>query len=257
MAGGSGTRLHPLTIAVNKHLLPVYNKPLIYYSISTLMLVGIRNILIICDPIHKDNFSKLLGDGSQFGVTFSYKTQDRPAGIAQGILLAEDFIKNEKVALILGDNIFSGVGLGRQLSEYSQVQGGHGFAYNVRDPQRYGVVELDSSGNVLTIDEKPVNPKSSLALTGLYFYDENVFEMANKLIPSSRGELEITDLNKAYLEKGMFKVKLLSRGTAWLDTGTFESLHDASSYIKIIEDRQDSAVGDPRDVAVNQGWIES
>jgi glucose-1-phosphate thymidylyltransferase len=257
MAGGSGTRLHPLTIAVNKHLLPVYNKPLIYYSISTLMLVGIREILIICDPEQKDDFYNLLGDGSQFGVTFTYKIQDKPEGIAQGILIAEDFIRNEKVALILGDNIFNGVGLGRQLSEYSKIQGGQGFAYNVRDPHRYGVVELDKYGNVLTIEEKPINPKGSLALTGLYFYDENVFKIASELLPSSRGELEITDLNRAYLEQGRFKVKLLPRGTAWLDTGTFESLHDASSYIKIIEERQDSAVGDPKEVAINQGWIES
>jgi glucose-1-phosphate thymidylyltransferase len=221
------------------------------------MLAGIRDILIICDPKQIDDFYKLLGDGSQFGVTFRYKTQDKPEGIAQGILIAKDFIRNEKVALILGDNIFNGVGLGRQLSEYSKIQGGQGFAYNVRDPYRYGVVELDKYGNVLTIEEKPIKPKSSLALTGLYFYDENVFEFANELLPSSRGELEITDLNKAYLEKGLFKVKLLSRGTAWLDTGTFESLHDASSYIKIIEERQESAVGDPKDVAINQGWIES
>ena len=221
------------------------------------MLVGIRDILIICDPKQINNFLKLLGDGSQFGVTFTYKTQDKPEGIAQGILLAKDFIANEKVALILGDNIFSGVGLGRQLSDYSTVQGGQGFAYNVRDPERYGVVELDKYGKVVTIEEKPINPKSSLALTGLYFYDENAFEMVKKLTPSSRGELEITDLNKSYLEKGMFKVKLLPRGTAWLDTGTFESLHDASSYIKIIEDRQGSSVGSPKDVAINQGWIRS
>jgi glucose-1-phosphate thymidylyltransferase len=255
MAGGKGTRLHPLTLAVNKHLLPIYNKPLIYYPISTLMLAGIREILIICDPDQKNNFVNLLGNGSQFGISFEYETQLLPKGIGEGILIAKDFIKNEKVALILGDNIFYGVGLGRQLAKYSTVQGGQGFAYKVKDPERYGVVELNKEGKVLSLEEKPLKPRSELALTGLYFYDENVYSHAKNLKLSSRGELEITDLNKSYLEREVFNVTELSRGTAWLDAGTFDSLYDAAGYIRVIEDRQSTSIGSPEDVAINQGWV--
>lgn len=255
MAGGAGTRLHPLTLATNKHLLPIYNKPLVYYPISTLMLAGIKEILIITNSDQLINFKKLLGSGREFGIDFFYETQGDPNGIAEGLIIGNDFIKNNKVAFILGDNIFHGVGLGRQLNQFSNVNGAHGFCYQVKDPERYGVVEIDNKGRVISLEEKPQAPKSSLALTGLYFYDELVVEFVKTLKPSSRGELEITDLNNSYLRQGKFNVTTLSAGTAWLDTGTFDSMNDASTYIKIIEERQGAMIGDLRSIAINQGWI--
>ena len=255
MAGGAGTRLHPLTLATNKHLLPIYNKPLVYYPISTLMLAGIKEILIITNSDQLINFTKLLGSGREFGIDFFYETQGDPNGIAEGLIIGNDFIKNNKVAFILGDNIFHGVGLGRQLNQFSNVNGAHGFCYKVKDPERYGVVEIDNKGRVISLEEKPQAPKSSLALTGLYFYDELVVEFIKTLKPSSRGELEITDLNNSYLRQGKFNVTTLSAGTAWLDTGTFDSMNDASTYIKIIEERQGAMIGDLRSIAINQGWI--
>lgn len=256
MAGGSGSRLFPLTKVVNKQLLPVFDKPLIYYPLSTLMLSGIREILIISSPGEVQNFAQLFGDGSQFGIQIQYAKQLEPKGIAQGLLVAEKFIGDQKVGFILGDNLFHGHGLGRQLSIHQDVVGAHVFAYQVANPSSYGVIELDLDGRVVGIEEKPHNPKSHLAVTGLYFYDESVVDVAKAIKPSPRGELEITDVNKFYLEKGHLNVSVLSRGTAWLDTGTFEGLHDASSYIKIVQERQNASIGDPREVAIAQGWIE-
>jgi glucose-1-phosphate thymidylyltransferase len=255
MAGGTGSRLHPVTTSVNKHLLPIYNKPLIYYPLSTLMLAGIKEILLISSPLESDGFRKLLGNGNQFGIEISYATQPAPGGIAQGILIAQDFVQGDTTGFILGDNVFHGVGLGRQLMQYQDLKGAQVFAYHVKDPRSYGVVEIDEAGKALSLEEKPREPKSQLAVTGLYFYDERAAEFANQLQPSARGELEITDLNRIYLERGELNVTLLSRGTAWLDTGTFESLHDASSYIRLVEERQDVRIGDPFDAATSQGWI--
>ena len=255
MAGGSGTRLSPLTKSVNKHLLPIFDKPLIYYPLSTLMLSGIREIILVSSPKEIENFSTLLGDGSQFGISITYASQHEPKGIAQGLLITEEFIKNQKIGFILGDNVFHGHGLGRQLSQHNNVSGAQIFAYQVSDPEKYGVLELDSSEKVVGIEEKPKVPKSNLAVTGLYFFDEQVCDIAKSLAPSARGELEITDVNKHYLQQGNLGVTVLSRGTAWLDTGTFEGLHDASSYIKIVQERQNASVGNPLDVALAQGWI--
>jgi len=255
MAGGLGTRLTPLTITVNKQLLPIHDKPLIYYPLSTLMLAGIREFMLISSPNEIANFQKLFGNGEQFGITIEFGVQAEPKGIAQGLLVAEKFISGHKVGFILGDNLFHGHGLGRQLAQYSDLQGAQIFAYQVADPQSYGVVELDDSGEIIGIEEKPIKPKSNLAVTGLYFYDEEVVDIAKSLKPSARGELEITDLNRAYLEKRKLSVSILSRGTAWLDTGTFEGLHDASSYIRIVQERQNASIGDPTDVARAQGWI--
>ena len=255
MAGGSGSRLSPLTRSVNKQLLPVYDKPLIYYPLSTLMLAGIRELMLITSPNEIANFQKLFGTGDQFGISLEYGTQDSPGGIAEGFLVAERFIKDHKVGFILGDNLFHGHGLGRQLAQYSQVEGAQIFAYQVADPRNYGVVEIGHNGDVLDIVEKPQNPKSNFAVTGLYFYDEEVVDVTKSLRPSSRGELEITDVNRVYLERNQLSVTVLSRGTAWLDTGTFEGLHDASAYIKIVQERQNASIGDPFDVAKNQGWI--
>ena len=255
MAGGSGSRLAPLTKTVNKQLLPVFDKPLVYYPLSTLMLTGIREFLLISSPNEISNFQKLFGSGDQFGISIAYGTQAEPKGIAQGLLIAEEFIQGHKVGFILGDNLFHGHGLGRQLAEYSNLNGAQAFAYSVADPRAYGVVEIDSSGKIIGIEEKPKNPKSNLAVTGLYFYDEEVVSIAKTLKPSSRGELEITDVNRVYLERDKLKVSVLSRGTAWLDTGTFEGLHDASSYIKIVQERQNASIGNPFDVAKAQGWV--
>lgn len=255
MAGGSGSRLAPLTTTVNKQLLPIYDKPLIYYPLSTLMLAGIRELMLISSPNEIQNFQKLLGNGEAFGVSIEYEIQSEPKGIAQGLLLAEKFITGHKTGLILGDNLFHGHGLGRQLAEHNDVKGAQIFAYGVADPKSYGVIEISDSGKVIGIEEKPQNPKSNLAVTGLYFYDEEVVSIAKTLKPSGRGELEITDLNKVYLERNELNVSVLSRGTAWLDTGTFEGLHDASSYIKIVQERQNASVGNPYDVAKAQGWI--
>jgi glucose-1-phosphate thymidylyltransferase len=255
MAGGSGSRLAPLTKSVNKQLLPIYDKPLIYYPLSTLMLAGIREFILISSPNEITNFQKLFGTGEQFGISIEYATQQAPRGIAEGLLVAEKFIAGHKIGFILGDNVFHGHGLGRQLSEHNLVNGAQIFAYQVADSRSYGVVEIDNYGQVLGIEEKPQYPKSNLAVTGLYFYDENVIDIAKSLKPSSRGELEITDVNRTYLERKQLAVTILPRGTAWLDTGTFDGLHDASSYIKIVQERQNASVGDPFDVAKNLGWI--
>ena len=255
MAGGSGTRLSPITKSVNKHLLPIFDKPLIYYPLSTLMLAGIREFLLVTSPKEMENFNSLLGDGSQFGISIIYAPQPEPKGIAQGLLVAEKFIENQKIGFILGDNLFHGHGLGRQLAKFNLVDGAHIFGYQVSDARSYGVIELDSTSKILSIEEKPTNPKSNLAVTGLYFYDESILEIAKSLKPSLRGELEITDVNKEYLNKGKLNVSILSRGTAWLDTGTFDGLHDASAYIKIVQERQNSRIGDPLEVATVQGWI--
>lgn len=255
MAGGAGSRLNPITIATNKHLLPIYDKPLIYYPLTTLMLAGIREIAIVTSPGEISNFLKLLGNGNHFGIEISYIPQETPKGIADGLILSRRFIENHKVGLILGDNVFHGNGLGRQLAAYKNLVGAQIFAYEVSNPSQFGVVEISESGDVLDLEEKPTSPKSSLAVTGLYFYDEFVSSMATNLKPSSRGELEITDLNRLYLERGNLRVEVLSRGTAWLDTGTFRGLHDAGSYIKIVQDRQNSRIGDPLQAALVQGWL--
>jgi glucose-1-phosphate thymidylyltransferase len=255
MAGGSGSRLAPLTRTVNKQLLPVFDKPLIYYPLSTLMLSGIREFMLISGPSEIDNFQRLFGNGDEFGISIEYGVQAEPKGIAQGLLVAEKFITGHKIGFILGDNLFHGHGLGRQLAEHNNVSGAQIFAYAVADPRSYGVVEIDESGKVVGIEEKPKDPKSNLAVTGLYFYNEEVVSIAKSLKPSARGELEITDVNKIYLERGQLQVSVLSRGTAWLDTGTFEGLHDASSYIKIVQERQNASIGNPYDVAKTQGWI--
>ena len=255
MAGGSGSRLSPLTKSVNKQLLPVYDKPLIYYPLSTLMLAGIREFMLVTSPNEIINFQKLIGTGEQFGISVEYGSQTAPKGIAEGFLVAERFIAGHKVGFILGDNLFHGHGLGRQLADHNSVNGAQIFAYQVADPTSYGVVEIDARGRAINIQEKPENPASNLAVTGLYFYDEDVINVVKSLKPSARGELEITDVNRVYLEQGKLNVSILSRGTAWLDTGTFEGLHNASSYIKIVQERQNASVGDPFDVAKNQGWI--
>ena len=255
MAGGSGSRLAPLTKAMNKQLFPIFDKPLIYYPLSTLMLAGIREFLLISSPNEIVGFQRLFGTGEQFGISIEYGIQEQPNGIAEGFLVAEKFITGHKVGFILGDNLFHGHGLGRQLSAHNNVSGAHIFAYAVADPRSYGVIDIDSFGKIVGIEEKPQVPKSNLAVTGLYFYDEAVLSIAKSLKPSARGELEITDINRIYLERNNLRVSVLSRGTAWLDTGTFEGLHDASSYIKIVQERQSSSIGNPFDVAVAQGWI--
>lgn len=255
LAGGTGSRLWPLTYGVSKQLLPVYDKPLVHYPISTLMLAGIRDILIITTPQDQAAFQRALGNGRNFGVTFGYAIQENPDGLAQAFLIGEGFIGADSVALVLGDNIFYGGGLGSQLSEFSSIQGGHIFAYKVKDPERYGVVEFDKSGKVISLEEKPVKPKSSYAVPGLYFYDNSVIEAAKSVKPSARGELEITSLNQAYLEKGLLNTTVLERGTAWLDTGTFESLNAASAFIQIIEERQGQKVSCLEEIAWRNGWI--
>lgn len=255
LAGGSGTRLHPLTIGVSKQLMPVYNKPMIYYPISTLMDAGIRDILIITTLDDQAAFMKLLGDGSRLGCNFEYKIQYEPNGLAQAFVLGEEFIGNDKVALILGDNIFFGSDLGKKLRKCTDPEGGLVFAYHVMDPERYGVVEFNSKNMVLSIEEKPNNPKSHFAVPGLYFYNNNVVEIAKNLEMSPRGEYEITDVNKAYLEKGKLEVEIMERGVAWLDTGTFRSLIQASHYVQTIEERQGLGVGCIEAVAYTRGFI--
>lgn len=257
LAGGFGTRLWPLTNGISKQLMPIYDKPLIYYPISTLMLANIREILIICTPFDLLLFQRLLGDGSRFGLKFSYAVQDYPRGIVDGILLGNEFIGSEAVALILGDNIFYGQGLGRQLASKKGVKGASIFAYKVSEPQHYGVVELDAKGAVLSIEEKPRNPKSNYAIPGLYFYDNSVVEFARKVQPSERGELEITDLNRMYFHEGKLSITVLDRGTAWLDTGTFDALHAASSFVKAIEDRQGYKIACLEEIAFAKKWISS
>ncbi len=256
LAGGSGTRLHPLTLAVSKQLMPVYDKPMIYYPLSTLLAAGIREILIISTPHDIHNFEKLLGTGERIGCKFQYAVQEKPNGLAQAFVIGKEFIGTDRVALILGDNIFYGVGLGRKLKENADVEGGLVFAYHVSDPERYGVVEFDEDFKAISIEEKPAEPKSNYAVPGLYFYDNAVVSIAESLEPSARGEFEITDINKAYLASGSLKVEMLDRGTAWLDTGTFPSLMQAGQFVRVIEQRQGLRVGCIEEVAFKRGFID-
>jgi len=257
LAGGSGTRLHPLTLAVSKQLMPIYDKPMIYYPLSTLIWSGIREILIISTPQDLPLFKKLLRDGSQLGCSFQYAEQANPNGLAEAFIIGEDFIGDDKVALILGDNIFYGTGLSDLLKENNNPDGGIVYAYHVHDPERYGVVEFDDDLNVVSIEEKPKQPKSNFAVPGIYFYDNTIVDIAKKIKPSHRGELEITDVNKAYLSQGKLKVSILDKGTAWLDTGTFQSLLQASQFVEVIEERQGLKIGAIEEAAFSMGYINS
>ena len=257
MAGGTGTRLFPLTKIISKQLLPVHNKPMIYYPIATLMLAGIQQIAIVTRPEDKKLFEDQLGNGNELGVSFTYVTQDKPNGIAESFKIAEDFISQSKVALILGDNLFHGSGMGFKLKEATQTEGAYIFATQVKDPQNYGIIQLNDVGKPISIEEKPESPKSNYAIPGLYFYDENVVEMAKSLNPSVRGELEISSINELYMNANKLQVKILERGTAWLDTGTFENLHIASTYVKIVEERQGKQIACLEEISFRNGWIES